>query len=200
METDDTLDDLGPTVDLNAPEAGGSCAVQVLPSGPDLPGGAVEQVLLSTIYSAREEIVLTSPYFVPSEPLEMALIGAARRGVKVVLVVPRLVDSLLVRFASRAFQGELLEAGVRIALFGDGLLHTKSVSVDGSHCLFGSVNLDPRSFHLNFEILLAVYNREFTSRLRELQQSYIEIRFLSAVQPWPRHRRYTGRLSPARFR
>ena len=174
LETDDTLDDLTTTADACAQPVDGSCVIQVLPSGPDLPSGSVEQVLLSAIYSARNEIVLTSPYFVPSEPLEMALIGAARRGVKVVLVVPRLVDSLLVRYASRAFQGELLEAGVRIARFGDGLLHTKSVSVDGTHSLFGSVNLDPRSFHLNFEILLAVYDREFTARLRALQQSYID--------------------------
>jgi cardiolipin synthase len=94
--------------------------------------------------------------------------------VKVILIVPAKIDSTLVRYASGAFKGELLEAGVRIASFGDGLLHTKSVTVDGSHSLFGSVNLDPRSFRLNFEILLAIYDREFTGKLRALQQDYID--------------------------
>ena len=59
-------------------------------------------------------------------------------------------------------------------LFDNGLLHTKSITVDGSHSLFGSVNLDPRSMRLNFEILLALYDPEFTKRLRELQQQYID--------------------------
>jgi len=145
-----------------------------MPSGPDLPANAIEQVLLTAIYSARHELLITTPYFVPSEPLTLALISAARRGVKVVLILPRRVDSKLVRFASSAFKGELLEAGVRIALFKGGLLHTKSVTVDRQHSLFGSVNLDPRSFRLNFEILLAMYDSKFTAQLADLQQQYID--------------------------
>jgi cardiolipin synthase len=111
-----------------------------MPSGPDLARYAVEHVLLNAVYAARHELVMTTPYFLPSEALSLALISAARRGVKVILVVPKLVDSMLVRYASAAFKGELLEAGVKIALFGDGLLHTKSITVDGAYCLFGSVN------------------------------------------------------------
>jgi cardiolipin synthase len=87
--------------------------------------------------------------------------------------VPKQVDSLLVRYASQAHKGELLAAGVRIMQFHGGLLHTKSVSVDGKLSLFGSLNLDPRSLHLNFEITLGVYEEEFTAELRALQQSYI---------------------------
>lgn len=174
LETNTSLDSLRPTADVTPQEPAGRCAIQVLPSGPDLPRGAVEQVLLAAIYSADRELLLTSPYFIPSEPLLLALIGAARRGVEVTLIVPRIVDSRLVQYASAAFLGDLLEAGVRIAQFNEGLLHTKSVTVDGDHCLFGSVNLDPRSFRLNFEILLAIYNEEFTGRLRKLQQAYID--------------------------
>ncbi|MCA9234202.1 MAG: cardiolipin synthase [Planctomycetales bacterium] len=174
VESEDTLEQLQETGGASSQPCRGEAAVQVLPSGPDLPPHAVEHVLMTAIYSARREIVLTTPYFVPSEPLTMALVAAARRGVKVILVAPKKVDSLLVRFASGAFKGELLEAGVRIALFHDGLLHTKSVTVDGSYALFGSVNLDPRSFRLNFEILLAVYDPPFTRELRALQQQYID--------------------------
>jgi cardiolipin synthase len=174
VETDTPLLELQETGDARPQPSRGDCAVQVMPSGPALATRAVEQVLITAIYSAREELVLTTPYFVPSEPLSLALIAAARRGVKVILVVPARVDSKLVRFASGAFKGEMLEAGIRIAAFNDGLLHTKSVTVDGTHSLFGSVNLDPRSMRLNFEILLAVYNRDFTTRLRDLQQRYID--------------------------
>jgi cardiolipin synthase len=174
VETNDSLEELQASGDAKPQPPRGEVTVQVMPTGPELPRNAMEHVLLTSVYSAREEIVLTTPYFVPSEALSLALVGAARRGVKVILIVPARVDSKLVSLASGAFKGELLEAGVRIAAFGDGLLHTKSVTVDGSHSLFGSVNLDPRSFRLNFEILLAMYDREFTGRLRELQQHYID--------------------------
>lgn len=174
VETEDTLEELQAKGDAKPQPSIGESTVQVMPTGPELPSNSVEHVLLTAVYSARTELVLTTPYFVPSEALSMALVAAARRGVKVILVVPAKVDSKLVAYASGAFQGELLEAGVRIAAFGDGLLHTKSVTVDGSHSLFGSVNLDPRSFRLNFEILLAVFDPKFTGELRTLQQQYID--------------------------
>ena len=174
VETEATLEELRESGDAIPQPRRGDCAVQVMPSGPDLERYAVEHVLLTAVYAAREELILTTPYFLPSEALSLALIAAARRGVKVVLIVPRRIDSKLVRYASAAFKGELLEAGVKIALFNDGLLHTKSITVDGLYCLFGSVNLDPRSFRLNFEILLAMYDRKFTEELRELQQHYLD--------------------------
>jgi cardiolipin synthase len=174
VETNDSLERLQATGDARPQPLAGDVTVQVMPTGPELPRTAVEQLLLTAVYSAREELVLTTPYFVPSEALSLGLVAAARRGVKVILILPAKVDSKLVALASGAFQGELLEAGVRIAAFSDGLLHTKSVTVDGAHALFGSVNLDPRSFRLNFEILLSIFDREFTGRLRELQQDYID--------------------------
>jgi cardiolipin synthase len=89
------------------------------------------------------------------------------------LVVPAKVDSKLARLASEPHKGQLLEAGVRIYNFHGGLLHTKSVTVDGVRSLFGSLNLDPRSMVLNFEITLAIYDAPFTEALRGLQESYI---------------------------
>jgi cardiolipin synthase len=174
VESHTELDRLLESADAKPQPARGDVETQVMPSGPDLPANAIEQVLLTAIYSAREELLITTPYFVPSEPLMLALVAAARRGVKVVLIIPRHVDSKLVRYASSAFKGELLEAGVRIAQFDAGLLHTKSVTVDRTHSLFGSVNLDPRSFRLNFEILLAMYDSKFTAQLADLQQKYID--------------------------
>ena len=192
VETNSDLAELQATGDAHPQPSRGDCTVQVMPSGPALATDAVEQMLITAIYAAREELVLTTPYFVPSEPLSLALIAAARRGVKVILVIPARIDSLLVRFASGAFKGDMLRAGVRIMLFADGLLHTKSITVDSSHSLFGSVNLDPRSMRLNFEILLALYDPEFTATLRELQQHYIDrshMMDLARYQRRPRLRR-----------
>ncbi len=110
----------------------------------------------------------------PGEAMIAALIAAAARGARVTLIVPARVDSRLVGYASRAFQADLIRAGARVALYQDGLLRTKSITVDGRFCLFGSVNLDPRSLRLDFEITLAVYDEGFTRAVRQLQQTYEE--------------------------
>ncbi len=174
LETGISVEELRRTVEVPPAELTGPSAIQVVPSGPVVRSEAMQRILLMAIYSARKELVLTSPYFVPDEAMLTALTSAAERGVDVTLVVPAKVDSLLVRLASQAHKGDLLAAGVRVMLFDGGLLHTKSITVDGELSLFGSLNLDPRSLHLNFEITLAVYDGQFTSRLRKLQQSYIE--------------------------
>src|SRR5262249_44124893 len=133
-----------------------------------------EQVVLTAVYAASQELVLTTPYFVPDESMLIALKSAAGRGVKVTLIVPAKVDSRFVRYASRAHQADLLAAGVQVAQFQGGLLHTKSIPVDGQFSLFGSLNLDPRSLRLDFEITLAVYDAAFTRALRQLQQAYLD--------------------------
>jgi len=184
VETDNSLEDLRTGGGVRQQQHQGDCAVQVLPSGPAYSSDAIEDVLLMAVYAARRELVLTTPYFVPSESLRIALASAARRGVKVILIVPAKVDSLLVRYASQAFKGDLLRAGVRIANFDGGLLHTKSVTIDGEMSLFGSLNLDPRSMRLNFEISLAVYDNDFAKRLRALQQTYIDRSELMNLELW----------------
>jgi len=154
--------------------AAGPSDVQVVPSGPAGHSGLMKSILLQVIYESRSELILTTPYFVPDEALVTALASAALRGVDVHLVVPAKNDSKLVDLASRAFEGDLAESGVKIHLFEGGLLHTKSITADGRLSLFGSLNLDPRSLDLNFEITLAVYDPDFTARLGALQQTYIQ--------------------------
>ena len=152
----------------------GSACVQVLSSGPAVRVEAMEQVVLTALYSARREVILTTPYFVPSESLLTALLSVAGSGVAVTLILPAQVDSALVRFASRAYQKELVDAGIRVALYEGGLLHTKSITIDDSLTLFGSLNLDPRSLRLNFEITLTVYDEEFNGRVKALQTTYLQ--------------------------
>ena len=186
VESDATLEELRETGGASAQPQVSHAAVQVLPSGPAFRTDSMEQVLVMAVYAARRELVLTTPYFVPSDALRMALESAARRGVKVILILPAKVDSLTVRYASQAFKGDLLRAGVRVANFDGGLLHTKSVTVDGELSLFGSLNLDPRSFRLNFEISVAIYDGDFTQKLRALQQTYLDQAELMDLEGWNR--------------
>src|SRR5262249_20066082 len=111
LEPGETLTPLGPDRDVRPPVTSGQAVVQVLATGPDARVEAIEQVVLMAIYAARRELVLTTPYFVPSESLLYALLSAAARGVEVTLIVPAKVDSRMVQFASRAFQTDLLAAG-----------------------------------------------------------------------------------------
>ena len=170
----------------------GAGYVQVFPSGPQSERVRIDALLLAAIYAARREIVLTTPYFVPGEALLKAMRSAALRGVRVVLIVPEKIDSRLVRYASEAYHEDVLEVGVTILRLRDGLLHTKSMVVDDEFTIFGTVNLDLRSFELNFEISLIAFDREFAYAMRRLQADY-EARSqpltLDAWQARPRARR-----------
>jgi cardiolipin synthase len=170
----------------------GSGQVQVFPSGPESAKVPIDAVLLAAIYAARREIVLTTPYFVPSPALLTAMRSAALRGVRVVLIVPEKIDSRLVRYASDAFNEELLSVGVIILHFQGGLLHTKSMVVDEEFTIFGTVNLDLRSFELNFEVSIIAFDHEFSSAARALQRSYESRSRCLSLDEWrarPRARR-----------
>ncbi len=147
--------------------------LQIIASGPGFPEEMIHQALLTAVYSSREELIMTTPYFVPSDDLLHAICTAALRGVDVSLIVPKKNDSLMVGWASRAFFSELLQAGVKIYQFENGLLHTKSVLVDGQLSLVGTVNLDMRSLWLNFEITMVIDDDGFGADLAHVQNDYI---------------------------
>ncbi len=152
--------------------AEGNIPVQFVPSGPSFSQEAIHKLLLTTIYASKKNITLTTPYFVPDESILTALTTAAERGVDVRIIVPEKNDSKLVHYASKARYVTLLESGVTIKLFKGGLLHSKTITVDDEFALFGSVNIDMRSFWLNFEATLFIYDKEFTCKLRKVQASY----------------------------
>ncbi len=174
IETGQSIDVFLEYSHLQIPESGEQGrGLQVVPSGPDDTRELIHQLLLATLYSAQQELVITTPYFVPDESLMTALKSAARRGIKVQLILPKRVDSRLVRYASRSYFQELLDAGVEIWEFYGGLLHTKSVLVDRHIAIFGTVNLDMRSVWLNFEVSLVVFDKTFGEALGYLQNSYM---------------------------
>lgn len=148
-------------------------SLQLIPSAPELTGHVIYETLVCAIFAAKKQVVITTPYFVPDDALLLAITTAAKRGVKVILNVPKKVDSLLVRFASQAYFEPLLSAGVQIYLFNAGLLHAKILCVDDDYCLFGTVNMDMRSFYLNMEVSMAIYNRTMTQQMLTCQHEYL---------------------------
>ncbi|KGQ70639.1 cardiolipin synthetase [Chelonobacter oris] len=174
-----------------------SHGVQILPSGPGFSEDMMIQSLLLVISSARRSITITSPYFVPSATIASSLATAAIRGIDVQLILPEKNDSLLVEWASRTFFDELLEAGVKIYRFKHGLLHTKSILVDSRLALVGTVNMDARSFMLNFEVTMIVDDLSFGQEVEALQQGYLQQSDLMDIEKWinrPIYQRFFERL------
>lgn len=169
--------------------ADGPSAVHVIPSGPGQGRGIIQQATLALLYSARDEIVITTPYFVPDEATKSALRNAALRGVSVTLVLPARLDTPLVAAASRSHWEDLLEVGVKILLHAPGLLHAKTIVVDRDLAMIGSANLDMRSFHLNFEVTLIVYDTDVASLLRFMQRGYMDSARQLSLDDWRRRPR-----------
>ena len=176
LETGETVEDLVASSDMQRLPRRGQADILVYPSGPGVGRmqDGILQMLLKMIYAAEDELIITTPYFVPDASMLVALRAAASQGVRVVLIVPAEVDSVMVRYASRSYFVDLMEAGVEIQLFHGGLLHTKSMTVDGRCAMFGTVNLDMRSLWLNYELTLFVYDDDFSARLRSLSESYLQ--------------------------
>ena len=144
----------------------------IIPSGPGVNDDLIGQAVLTGIYRANTSIVISTPYFVPSEAIFNALCQAAQRDVKVQLLLPKRNDSLMVGWASRSYFEILLKAGVEIFLFDGGLLHTKAMLMDNEFALVGSVNLDIRSLQLNFELTVALLTAASCDHVRDMLLDY----------------------------
>jgi len=168
----DDIQHIRKIADINHQPPVGNIPIQLVPSGPSFSQESIHKLLLTTIYASKKNITLTTPYFVPDESILTALTSAAQRGVDVRIIVPEKNDSKLVHYACQARYQEMLESGVSIKLFQGGLLHSKTITVDDEFSLFGSVNIDMRSFWLNFETTLFIYHKDFTRELREVQARY----------------------------
>ena len=146
---------------------------QVIGTGPTVRNSAMPEVFETLMYTARRELVITTPYYVPDEAMQTALCASARRGVATTLIFPARNDSWIVGAASRSYYGDLLAAGVRIYEYEGGLLHAKSLTLDGEVTLIGSANMDRRSFDLNYENNILFYDPTLTAEIRRRQDSYL---------------------------
>lgn len=168
---DEDIDDLL-AKPIPAPQPG--FPAQVIGTGPTNRSSAMPQMFETLIDSARQELVISTPYFVPDDSLLSSLCKASYRGVKTTIIFPERNDSWIVAGASRSYYPALLEAGVTIFEYKGGLLHTKSMTVDGDVTLIGSANMDRRSFDLNYENNILFVDGALTAELHERQQSYIQ--------------------------
>lgn len=152
----------------------GTATIVTVPSGPYGHKDPNLYLLLDAINAARFNITITTPYFVPNEGLATALLSAAYRGVKITLIVPAKADNKAVTWAARRYFDDMLAAGIEVLLYKGGLLHTKSIAVDDEYAVFGTVNFDNRSIHLNFEMMLLIFDSEFIQDIKKLHDSYAE--------------------------
>ena len=144
---------------------------QVIPSGPDTEVvGVIGAQLTAAISAATRRAWIATPYFVPDEPLMLALRTAALAGVDVRILVPKAEhnDQLLVAWAGRSYYDEVLLAGGRIYEYAHGMLHAKYLIVDDVVCAIGSANMDVRSFHLNYEVTAMFYASSVTHALADI--------------------------------
>ena len=179
-----------------APDASGDHVAQVIASGPTRRLDAIHDIFFTAITSARQRVLITTPYFIPTEAITTALATAARRGVDVRLLLPGHSNQRLVLYAGRSYYDELLEAGVTIYEYGAGMLHAKVTVVDGHVAVVGSANMDVRSFRLNFEMDAIVYGSSVASRLEDV--FYNDLHQASRILLYEhRHRRLTRRLAEA---
>jgi len=146
---------------------------QVIGTGPTVRFSAMPEMFESVMNAARRELLISTPYFVPSESMMETLCATAYRGVKTTIIFPARNDSWVVGAASRSYYAALLEAGVEIYEYVGGLLHAKTLTVDGQVALVGSANMDRRSFDLNYENNILLVDRRATSDLYQRQQTYL---------------------------
>lgn len=137
------------------PREPGDATVAIVRSGPDVVGplrDTIHRIFFAAITLARSRVYVTTPYFIPDRAIVVALQTAAMRGVDVRLILPKRNNHPFVGQAGRSFYEELLEAGVAIHEYDPGMIHAKTMVVDGTVALVGSANMDLRSFRLNFEV------------------------------------------------
>jgi cardiolipin synthase A/B len=152
---------------------GESGLAQVVPSGPGYNEGTAEAVMIALLYGARSRVVLTAPYVIPSEAFLSAMCSTARRGVAVDLIVDQESNKPLVQLAQQSYYDIMLKAGVRIHRHTGSFLHAKHLSVDDEVALIGSSNLDIRSFALNAEVSVLIYDRSVVADLKVVQDGYL---------------------------
>ncbi|GAB3510689.1 cardiolipin synthase [Pseudoxanthomonas daejeonensis] len=161
-------------------------AAQLLPSGPAYPFGNAGETVNSLIHLAQHRLVLTTPYFVPDDATMSALRIAALSGVDVQLVLSATNNKRVLLLAQQSYYEELLQAGVKIALYQPHFMHAKHLSVDDSVALVSSINLDIRSFALNAEIGLLCYDRDVVARMHEIETDYLAHSQMLSLEQWQR--------------
>lgn len=168
----------------------GDILARGIASGPDFSVGRLHDLLQAALRSARKSIDLMSPYFIPDETILGALRTAARSGVRVRVFIPEKADHRFMSWGARAYLPELVICGVEIWEMGPGFNHSKLTVIDDEWFMFGSCNLDPRSFRLNFELNVEAYSKTGARSVVDYMESQlanarrIDAEMLAKLPPW----------------
>ena len=152
----------------------GDRLVQICASGPDAHPQSIHAVYFTAISTARERVWISTPYFVPDEPMQAALIAAALRGVDVRVLIPGTSDHAVVDAAAQSYFPELLAAGVAIHAYGPPALHAKTLVVDRDAAIVGTANVDNRSLRLNFEVVAICYGDAAVEALESMFENDLQ--------------------------
>ncbi|RPH76511.1 MAG: cardiolipin synthase B [Candidatus Rokuibacteriota bacterium] len=165
-------------------ESRGQVHAQVARSSPASGSAAMYTTLLLALSSARTSVLVTNPYFVLDHRMQDAVLRTVRRGVRVAVLVPAVIDHNIVRQASRAQFGELLQAGVEIYEYAPALLHAKTIAIDGVWATIGSTNLDNLSFAVNDELNLFFYDRDVAQQLERIFMDDVQVSRRITYEAW----------------
>jgi cardiolipin synthase len=172
------------------PPMPGGFAAQAMGHGPTERRSSTPQLFATALGCARHSVTISTPYFVPDATVLEALCAAAHRGVEVALILPARNDSWIVAAASRSYYRRLLDAGCVLHEYQGGLLHAKTLTMDGAVSLIGSSNIDLRSFDLNYENNILLQDADITQKIRARQAVYISQSLpvtTAYVAAWPYH-------------
>lgn len=151
------------------------------------PGAKVQSAMESMILAislAKNKIRLTTPYFIPSDEFKSALLIAVNSGVEVELILPKIGDSLVVQEASLSFTKKLMEQGAKIFLYEKGFIHAKTITIDDDLAFIGTVNLDNRSFSINFELTAVINDSELINKMIEQHELDKHFSSLLTIEMW----------------
>lgn len=140
--------------------AEGHCPVQVISSGPDNQDQNIRDTYLRLIHKAKKSIYIQTPYFIPDESIQTALLIAVKSGIEVNVMIPCKPDHPFVYWATYSYVGDLVLAGANCYTYENGFLHSKGIVVDEMVFSYGTANMDIRSFDLNFEVNIIVYDKQ----------------------------------------
>jgi cardiolipin synthase len=146
----------------------GSTAIQIVSCGPDSLKEEIKHGYLKMISSAKKNIYIQTPYFVPDASILEALKTAVFSGVDVRIMIPSMPDHMFVYWATYSYAGVLLELGAKVYIYDEGFLHAKTICVDGEVASVGSANFDIRSFRLNFEANAFIYDASEVYKLEAI--------------------------------
>ena len=155
------------------PYKDGGKGIQVVTSGPDHKEEYIKHAYIKMINNAKKNIYLQTPYFVPDEPMLEALKLAALSGVDVRIIIPGKPDHIFMKWAASAYIGDIIEAGGKVYTYENGFIHSKTIVVDGQVASVGTANMDIRSFKLNFEVNVFIYDSSVASDMEN--QFFVDI-------------------------